>query len=404
HVWDLNPDVDVWLEVAAYDPTADADSDPTNGLQIRETLSDGNPANGEWAIVWGTGAPGGTDLSGSLNYEWTKEIVPLTGFAAGDTVSYRFVIESNGSSSGRKQWFVDDINIGNENLPDLSNESPAPADTFTVCNDITTCESYWDLNDTAQAADFRSTGRWAITSNAGAVSGMAWEDDPGGPYSLESGASDRLNEPGANRIYWIEFDRRLDLRETVTVNTNGTADLSDDSVTYNSATASLDPDEDDGPPQLTFFQTYDLRDDARLELQYFDDATDTWRLLHTIESTGSNASAASSRQDVHFYEIPLHLREDPTDGTFDGYADGWTDWATKPIRVRFAMIVEADATTTPSAVGWTLDNILIERLGQVDFTPYPLYDSGGDGVDATVSDSRNRWIRNGLWEIGTART
>ncbi len=382
HIWDLNPDVDVSLEVAAYDPSADADPG-TPGQQIRETLA--------WEKVW---PASGRDLSDSFNYEWTREQVTLDNFNPGETVTYRFVIESNGNSDGRKRWYVDDIQIGNETLPDLLAVAPASEDTFTICggSDRNSClgNGYWSMDSTDAAQDFRTTGRWAITNNSGAVSGMAWEDDPGYAYSLEDGASDNPTADGASRIYWIEFDKRVDVSST-----------SDTGLIFNSDTP--DYEGDAGAPLLTFWQTYNLKDNARLELQYYDDINSEWRLLRTIAASGSAPGAGISRPDRHYFEVPLHLREVPGTGVIEDFDDGWTDWATKPLRLRFAMIVQPDARSAPNAPGWTIDDILLERLGEVQFTPYPLYDSAGDGDGLSVAQSRTIWTRTGLWEVGSGR-
>jgi len=365
HVWDLDPEVDVYLEIADYDPTYDEDG-TTPGLQnFRNQFEDGT---GDWTTVWSP------TISGTENYEWTKEIVPLTGKSIGDTITYRFVIESNGSSAGRKRWYVDDIQIGNENLPDLTDTAPLPEDTFGICADITTCDSFWNLNDTAQAEDFRTTGRWALTSNSGAVDGMAWEDDPGYSYSLEDEGP---------RVYYIEFDKRVDVSGT-----------SDNGLAFTDTLP--DADGDTGPPLLSFWQTYNLNDNARLEIQYYDDTSGSWELLRTLVSTGGGSAFRPGR---HYVEVPLNVRQTSA-GVEETFADGWTAWNDGPLRLRFAMIVDG-ATSAPDGTGWTIDNILIERLGQVDFTPYPLYDSAGDGDGNTIAESRNTWTRTGLWDISS---
>jgi hypothetical protein len=352
HIWDLD-NANVSLQVAPYDRGA---SDPITAL------------DGTWQTVW-------NGPTASANYEWTHETVTLTGFTPGQVVTYRFVIESNGN--GRKIWYVDDIYVGNEDLPDLTNPNPVLADTVGVCDDRTTCDGFFDMNDADLAEQqFRTTGRWAVTTNAGAVDGMAWEDDPGNSYSLED---------GGDRIYYIEFDKRIDVSDT-----------SDNGLTFNALPADVDGDE--GPPLLSFWQTYNLGNNASLEVQYFDDGDSTWKTLRTIVATGASATSGVSRNDKHYFEVPLNEAEvDPASGTWDAWWNG-------PIRLRFAMIISPGATTAPNGPGWTLDNILIERLGAVDYIAYPLYDSAGDGDGGSVADSRNNWLRTGFWEIGTART
>ncbi len=385
HIWDLPTGTNVRLEVAPYDRSlqddGDDDTDPIEDL------------DGNWSTVWDSTSAG---LDGTSNYEWSQENIILTGFGPGDVLTYRFVMRSTGSATDRKVWFVDDISIGNENLPNLLDPNPLPEDTFGVCEgtgvdpeaDKAACarDGFWNLNNVAQKEDFRTTGRWDLTANAGAVSGTAWEDDPGRSYSLED---------GGDRVYYIEFDKRVDVTNT----------YDSGSATY--VDTFTDPDGDAGPPMITFWQTYNLGDDARLEVQYFDDAASEWQLLRQLAETGSSPTSGISRQDKHFVEIPLHLRQIPGTDTFETVADGWTEWHENPLRLRFALIVSQDASTSPEAAGWTLDNILIERLGLVDFAPYPLKDSAGDDIDGetkTIAESRNLWMRTGLWDIAGART
>jgi Flp pilus assembly pilin Flp len=385
HIWDLPTGTSVRLEVAPYNRVLLDDNDDTT-----DPIAD---LDGRWNTIWDSGSAG---IDGTSNYEWTQERVELTGYNTDDVLTYRFVIRSQGAATDRKAWFVDDIFIGNENLPNLLDANPAPEDTFGVCvgsgtdpeTDKTNCarDGFWNLDDTAQAEDFRTTGRWGLTANTGAVSGLAWEDDPTNPYSLE----DR-----GDRVYYIEFDKRVDVTDTY------------DSGTGTYVSTFTDVDGDAGPPMVTFWQTYNLGDDARLEMQYFDDDSGSWQLLRTFAETGPSPTSGISRQDKHFVEVPLHLRQQPGTDVFETAADGWTDWYENPLRLRFALIVSPDATSSPDAAGWTIDDILIERLGLVDFAPYPLKDSAGDDIDGenkSIAESRNLWNRTGLWDIASGRT
>lgn len=376
HIWDLNADTTVWLEVARYD----------TGVGSRPT----DPS--EWTTVWNPG------LTSTRNYEWTQVAVDLgaAGFNKGDTVTYRFVIESNGSSGGRKRWYVDDINIGNQRTPDLTNVNPDLADRYQICEDITTCDSYWtmDGNPDDERAKFITTGRWDLTSNR-ARNGLAWEDDPGNRYSLEEGPGRTFDDGQRDeRIYYIEFGKRIDVTNTSTNGTTWTA-------------TPTDSDGDRGAPVLTFYHSYSLKDDARLEVQYFDDVAGEWRLLRTLAMTGSTGEL--NRQDVHFTEVPLHLREQVNaqgkgTGVFDDATSGWTDWYQKPLRIRFAMIIDKKAEVASTGIGWSIDEILLERLGALSFTPYPLYDSAGDGDGKSVALSKNTWQGTGQWDVMANRS
>lgn len=381
HIWDLNNATTVELQVANYDTSLPEDS------QSR-------PANAtDWQTVWSP------SLSNTRNYEWTPVEVDLTssGFNVGDTITYRFVIDSTGSNGGRKRWYVDDISIGNRATVNLANINPVESDTFTVCTTPDkSCASFWDLNSEDQKDDFYTTGRWQLTSNR-ARNGLSWEDDAGNAYSLEEGAN--LNGSDGQidqRVYWIEFAKRINVTNT-----------SDNGLAFNATPE--DPDGDKGAPVLTFYQAYSLKDNAKLEIQYFDDTRQTWRLLRTIIKTGNSGQVF--RNDVHYVEVPLNLREVADangNGTgifedaatdLNGDGDVWDDWYQQPIRVRFAMTVNENAIAASSDVSWSIDDILIERLGDYTFTPYPLYESAGDGEGKSASLTQNLWVRTGLWDI-----
>ncbi len=403
HIWDLNPNTRVWLEVAEYNDV-DGDDNPVN----RPTA---------WTRVWPP-----NDLNNQRNYEWTQEEIELTGYNVGDNLAYRFVIENNGGGGGRKRWFVDDIRIGSKNLPDLTVQNPGAADTFTVCNNTDptagpVCESYWNMEDTAKVLrDFRTTGRWDFTPT-GAHVGTGLGDDPGRRYSLEPGA-DLNSVPTDRRIYYVEFDKRVDVSNT-----------SADGIIFDSdpngiAAAPPDEDGDDGAPLLSFWHSYNLRDYVSLQVQYYDDAAGEWRLLREVVSTraASEASASST-----FVQVPLNEREvadengygtgvfDTADTDIDGDGSFWTEWYQGPLRMRFAMIVDENAIND-ALDGWTLDDIEIERLGNFTYTAYPFADSAGDAIIAYdtannseitftgFDESLDRWLRTGTWAISNERS
>ncbi len=382
HIWDLNPNTDVKLEMATYVPPADP------------TPPDVGP--GTWTTVWET-------AGGTRNYEWTQEEILLDGSnpggfsaAVGDHITYRFVIENNNGGGGRKRWYVDDIRIGNRNLPDLTMASSLTSpDTFGICADTTTCETYWDFSDPTDVDDFRTTGRWALT-NTGARANQGLGDDPGNRYSLEDGA-DLGADPLDRRIYWVEFDRPIDVSATTT---NGT-DFVVDAVT-----APADSDNDQGAPMLTLWNSYNIQDNVSLQVQYYDETEQSWQLLREIVKTGSGAEASAS---TAFVQVQLNEREVADSnglgtGVFDTYdtaAPGstvWQDWANGPIRVRMAMIV-LETATFDAANGWTIDEIQIERLGVFDYIPYPFDQTG----DPELADLVNNWQRTGTWAFTEER-
>lgn len=365
HIWDLNNETSIALEVAPYD----------TGAQERPT---------SWTKVWPT-----KDRSGTRNYEWTQEVVDLSPYI-GQALTYRFVIESNGSAGGRKRWYIDDVQLENKQLPDLTVENPSAPDTFTICEDRSICDGYFPLNDEARAlANFRTTGRWALTANR-AVDGLAWEDDPDNPYTLEGGSGLR-NADGQGfdqRVYWIEFNRRIDV-----------SNVTDDGVLFKSTPT--DSDGDVGPPMLSFYTSYSLQDNAKLEVQYFDDTNQEWRLLKTIARTGD--AEAASQIDIQRFEVLLNEREAVDvegngTGVFEGVDEGWTEWYTKPLRIRFAMTVNEKAIAASSNIGWTIDEIMLERLGSFAYQPYPFEDSAGD----LSGDTLDVWFRTGNWGVTDA--
>jgi Flp pilus assembly pilin Flp len=372
HIWDLNPNTSVKLQMANY----------TAGV-----------GPGAWVDVW---AP---TLEGTRNYEWTQEELVLDGSNgistnAGDEITYRFVIENNNGGGGRKRWYVDDIRLGSRNLPDLSLASSLTgSDTFGICDNINpgngaVCASYWDFNDAGDMDDFRMTGRWARTST-GARSGQGLGDDPGNSYSLEEGA-DLGATPLDRRIYWVEFDKPIDVSDTTT---NGTEFVV-------SANAPVDTDGDRGAPMLTFWHSYNIKDNVALQVQYYDETNDRWELLREVIQTNSGAEVASAST---FVQIPLNEREVADangmgTGEFDTYTTAtagstvWTDWANGPIRVRFSMIILEDAIANATN-GWTLDEIQIERLGVFEYLPYPLDQTG----NPSISELQDTWQRTGTW-------
>lgn len=398
HIWDLNSDTSLRLEVGSYNPT------PPEG-------ESGRPDT--WNTVW-------QKAGGTRNYEWTQEEVPLTDFSAGDTIAYRFVMES-GQASGRRRWYVDDIRVGSKRLPDLT-QAVARGDTansFGICGDTLTCNSYWsfdggagitepDGNNGTRFTDFRTTGRWALTAN-GAHTGSGIGDDPGQSYSLEQGA-DQSSTPLDRRIYWIEFDKRINVANTTPTGAGkGTVFISNLDTPD---AAPPDEDGDAGPPIISFWHSYNIRDNVALQVQYYDEDASEWRLLREIVRTTDGTEAYSSPS---LFQVALNEREVMNDnmfgtGVYEGYEDGWTAWADGGIRVRFAMVVNENAIGTAENA-WTIDDIEIERLDNLTYTRYPFGDSGGDEIEVrldddtmvtqggNLEDSLNRWLRTGAWAI-----
>ncbi|MEO1439157.1 MAG: hypothetical protein AAFV33_02065, partial [Chloroflexota bacterium] len=411
HVWDLNNNTNVRLEVAEY-PLMEDPENPGEFIRERGTDINGDGQDDDIPLTWQTAW--NPSLSNTRNYEWTQVEVLLNQFTAGDTFTYRFVIENDGGGGGRKRWFVDDIRVGSRRLPVLTSTNPQPGNTFKICDNDgsqpgTVCESYWTFDDGTSKAlqDFRTTGRWRLTS-AGAFTGQGFGDDPGNRYSLEQGA-DLSGSPLDRRVYWMEFNKRIDVSDTTT----------DGTVFQVTADAPLDPNGDDGPPIISFYNSYNINDNVSLQIQYYDDSAtpaekeqgQAWKLLREIVNTGNSGEASTTSTYV---QVPLFEREvaDANGvGTrvFEDYDDGWTAWADGPLRVRFAMVVNENAISSAQN-GWTIDNIMIERIDNIVYTEYPFGDSGGDNItvgrvaneEQTFSDvntSRDRWVPTGTWGV-----
>ena len=362
-IWDLNGNTDVSLQVAQYDT-----STSSRPIEV-----------GDWTTVW-------SRTGGTRNYEWTQQSIDLSthGFTAGTALTYRFVVENDGGGGGRKRWYVDDVRVDNVLVPNLSNLTPLPEDTFTVCENRDTCDSYWTMDDFTQKADFRTTGRWDVASGGGHT-GMAWTDDKTNPYSLEPGSG--LNtSPLDQRVYYIEFNKRLDLTNTWDSTNN----------TYSSSPT--DHEGHKGAPILSFYNTYAIEDNATLAIQYYDDANSVWKTLRTVAKTGANQEAI--RLDVHQVEIDLSKLEtvDPVSGAVTLVA--WEVWKTQALRMRFAFSI-TERAVTQGDTGWTIDNILIERFDNTLYRPYPLYDSAGDRADETPDLALAKWSRTGTWGTST---
>ena len=317
-------------------------------------------------------------------------------------------MENDGGGGGRKRWYVDDIQLGNAPQPDLTDQNPPNADTIGVEDflagpwtfDEAGKGSLVDFNEGVSNPDgeFTGTARWDITTD-GAFSGNAIVNDPGMPYSIEPG-SGTGSTPLDRRIYQLEFAQRIDVTDT----TNNGVTFQSDNIANNNV-APPDADDDAGAPLLSFFHSYNLRDNAALQVQYYDDGADEWRLLREIVRTGGSAEAFNT--SPAFVQVPLHEREQTNangygTGAYDSYADGWTAWATQPLRIRFAMVVNENAINSAED-SWAIDDIRIERLGAFNYTPYPIYDSAGDPIagnpDPSINDSLNRWQRTGTWNI-----
>jgi Flp pilus assembly pilin Flp len=321
-VWDFSAAASSKLQIAEYVPY---NADGTGGPN------------------WATGTTV-TLRSGGKNYAWTQNTVPIPTGLIGKQITYRFVLESGGGT-GIRRYYIDDIEIRDPNMR-----------TFNVwCGNAAQCpdSAYYDMDTTGMKDNFITTGRWDLTAtNTAESSPMSWDV---GKFS--SGKYVRFgNEQAAGdyRIHAVEFSGNVSLP----FNPDGTGGLPDF-------------EGDDGYPQLTFYQSWDLDRGEALEIQWTRDARDAvpdnWQTLTTLVSTGGSTSI----QPMDQISIPLNTIP---------------SWNSSPFRLRFAMKVDKDYTDKG---GWWIDSIVIDRKGRPKFGTYPFCDDAENG--------HNQWLFSGQW-------
>ncbi|MBZ0291005.1 MAG: hypothetical protein K8L99_00410, partial [Anaerolineae bacterium] len=315
-VWDLSSSSSVWLEVAEYNA---------------------DPAQRNWQRV-------NLHSGGSANYNWTRTVVDLSSYVSGYTnkqLAFRFGMESTGTS-GRRRWYVDDLEVrdfdNSTNFLRVCSGTGATAEERKA-----NCGTYWDLDGAGQKADFITSGRWDLSTNSGQT-GMGWGSNP------ETSSYDR-NWEGSPRVHYLELNGWVDLR---------TPNIPD-------------ADDDDGTPQISFYQNYDIGRGDSLALQWTRDAhdltPDNWQNVEVI------VPASSSKVT----DVTMKLKEISLTGI--------PQWNTQPFRLRFALTVDSNA----EGGGWNIDNIYLERVGRPKFTDYPFFDDAEGG--------RKNWLMEGQWGI-----
>ncbi|MEO8606687.1 MAG: hypothetical protein ABI690_02300 [Chloroflexota bacterium] len=298
----------------------------------------------------GTGGPSwaaGTTValrSGGKNYAWIKNTVPIPASLIGKKITYRIVLDS-GSGSGIRRYYIDDIEL---NDPQLRN--------FTVwCGNSAQCPdgAYYNMDTAGMKDNFIASGRWSLTAtNTAENSPLSW--DAG---AFDSGKYVRFGPEqgtGDYRIHSIEFNGDI----STPYNADGTGGLPDF-------------EGDDGFPQLTFFQAWDLDKGESLELQWTRDARDAvpdnWTTLTSFVSTGAGTSTQAMTQ------ISVPLNTIPS-------------WNSTPFRLRFAFKVDNNYNDRG---GWWIDSIVLERIGRPKFGSYPFCEDAENG--------HNQWLFSGQW-------
>jgi hypothetical protein len=206
--------------------------------------------------------------------------------------------------------------------------------------------------------NFITSGRWNLTStNTAGGSPMSWDvsRDSNGKYvrfGPEQGKGDY-------RVHSIEFNGSISLPYNAD-GTGGTPDF----------------EGDEGYPQLTFDQAWDIDNGESLEIQWTQDARDatpdTWQTLKLLVSAVDGTSAQPMQPSV-----PVPLNTIP-------------NWNTKPFRLRFAFNVDKDNSNRG---GWWIDNIMIDRIGRPKFGSYPFCDDAENG--------HTQWLFGGQWGEAT---
>ncbi|MBI5669450.1 MAG: hypothetical protein HZC41_15710 [Chloroflexi bacterium] len=333
-VWDLTGGGTVTLQIAEY--------------QAYSYLPDGtvDPASGP---KWSSGVSYAI-RSGSKNYAWTYNVVDIPNVPS-KKIAYRFVLES-GAGAGNRRYYVDDL---------LVDDLVHPKRTFTVCDNLSSCGNYWNMDSTTQMADFLYSARWGLTSNNPAGStGTSWDIS-----GRATGGSDPYVKFGAEqpsgdaRVHSIEFNGQVAFQNISQDGTGGIPDF----------------EGNDGVPMLRFSQAYDIDAGTTLAIQYtrdaYDATPDNWQTVQTL-ATGAASNPTMQQTEVDLSSIP--------------------NWWQQAFRLRFAMLV--DGSRTPTRTGWQIDNIVFVRKGIPRYSAYPFC----DGADLGSTGTEN-WLMAGGWGV-----
>lgn len=314
----------------------------TTWVEIGEYKED--PAQRTWTRI-------NLRSAGTTNYNWTRNVIDLVPYVSGwatKKLALRFGMENNNATATRRRWYVDDIEVR-----DFNNNNRF----FTVCTGSqANCGSFWNLDNVSQKADFITTARWDLTGERrrGGV-GTSWSArQPSSSTYVNNSESTNTNVVNNMRIHFVEFNGWIDLTGPVLPDADG----------------------DDGPPQLSFYHAYDIGRHSSLELQWTRDQADltpdNWQTLEVLVPW-SNSTTAQTNLTMQLKEVPLA---------------SIPNWNTQPFRLRFALLVQQDATLR---AGWWIDDIYLERIGRPRFADYPFFDDAESGP--------SKWLMEGQWSI-----
>lgn len=211
-VWDIQSNVDQWVEIADYDPDND-------GVFDRTQLS--------WQRV-------NLHQNDTFNYNWTYNTVDLktlVNATSSRKLAIRFGMERRESGNQPMKWYLDTMTI--DNMPTLTHYM----------------NQQWDLNVATQRNDFIASGNWNLSSEFTRGPGMSWHESPTGKTTNmpESRNGDSSFIDGDLRMHTLEFNGFIDLDDPL-----GTTDY----------------EGDQGDPLLTFWHIYKLGNRTGVEAQY----------------------------------------------------------------------------------------------------------------------------------------
>lgn len=360
-VWDLNhTSYSAWVEVAEYVPVVGSSYAIDRALTTwyRIPLRQGS----------------------SVNYNWTYTEIPLdnlTAFApdgtptplnfSGKRLTFRFVIQSSSTANNTRRWYIDDIQVRNEN--------PNKNLTLGFSGSAAT-NGFFDLNNPSQRDFFITTGQWDLTANnvvtdpdtiGNPTSCCSWELNPGASYNRFSESDGNSTAENQLRIHYIQFvapiSRSLHL---------------------------VDHEGDTGDPMLSFMSGYLVGSFTSLEVQYRAVGDTVWRVVPgdnplnpgrpagEIHNGLTSGSPSPDRRALTPMDINLKDIKDTNGIPIDTFY------------LRFAVLVRSNTDAQWSnRPGWWIDDIRLHRKGLDRFLDYPFYDGAEAGID--------NWLPSGQW-------
>lgn len=360
-VWDLgHSSFSSWIEVAEYIPVGGS------SYAIDRNLT-------TWyRIPLRQGA--------SVNYNWTFTEIPLNNVSAfapngtattldfsGKRLTFRFVMQASSTAGGNRRWYVDDIQVRNEN----PNKNLVLGFTGTAATN-----AFFNLNNPSQRDFFVTTGQWDLTANnvvtdpdtlGNPTSCCSWELNPGASYNRFSESDGGSTANNQLRIHYIELIAPV-----------------------SRSVSSVDDEGDTGDPMLSFMSGYLVGSYTNLEVQYRAVGDTVWRVIPGDNllnpgrpageiHTGINSGSPSpDRRALTPIDINLKDVKDAGGIPIDTFY------------LRFAVLVRSNTDAQWSnRPGWWIDNIRLHRKGVDRFLDYPFYDGAEEGID--------NWLPSGQW-------